>query len=955
MAIKKKISQLDPYGSNDETKNVKDLYEVSKNIGTVGTPIYVSAKQELSELQRNLKLRLVNNTTFHTDSATLVADSFNVFTCSDTASSYTFAAPTDASYNNKPIIFQVNVPTGDENDLLDISITDVRKGSSSINGYETITITNVSQTLFLYCFNSDWRLISISNQIPDLSTYLEKNTPIAPATKTKIAYDANGLILGGYDADIEDILETTNYKWYSAVDKAKVADLSGVNSGDNAVNTTSNAYADSLVVGLLDDRGNYNPSTNSNQYPTTGGSGTSGAIKKGDLWSINGLGSGVSASIGGKTVTDGDVIRALIDTPSQTDSNWNITENNFGYVAENLNNKTNTVTGNETSTTLYASVKGLVDWVSSLYQTLANKDATGGYVGLTLFKINFKNISNTFTSFFTNSNTASRTYTFQDRNGTIADDTDVTNLYTIETWSTNANYTVSSTTAKILIINQTGTLTTTRTLTLGTLPTGTIVLVCAGLSVTSVINIDVVGTFNNGGSSDILIKIANSATQFNSRGGGAYNSIAPVFGGTLSTDYLTYWNGSNLVTTPFYFDHSATPTVLQMNSNGRIQMISSASDSNYSVYVGKSVSGYDYDCQIINSYSSGLKQITNQAAAGDSALTHGYGDYLDNRTSGNYVKRIDVTDKTSTERDNNTGVNNGTELRNRFGSAFSGTPPNNYGLGDYFSIKPSSDNTFDATGGAFFRLLDNSAKKYGFIWYINSVKKFTIHESKGVQIGIPTATDSALSVQSTTQGSRPFSEYTYTAMNALTSINNGCQVSVVEATNKDGIYIYNSTYSLWLSANYIMNQYVMSFPRNIGFAAQTPVANTIYGETIRIEKDIIVTKMGCYTVASNGSETWYLDIYDMSGNRLTGGTLTPSTQNDEVFCTVAFVRLVAQTEYKLTLRSNGTNASFAKKDGFSTSSTRLSWTATGVTGSSPSTLPTVTNSVIQPFISLETA
>lgn len=55
----------------------------------------------------------------------------------------------------------------------------------------------------------------------------------------------------------------------------------------------------------------------------------------------------------------------------------------------------------------------------------ANKDATGGYAGLTLFKINFKNAANTFTSFFTNTNTAARTYTFQDRDGIIADSTDL--------------------------------------------------------------------------------------------------------------------------------------------------------------------------------------------------------------------------------------------------------------------------------------------------------------------------------------------------------------------------------------------------------------------------------------------------------------------------------------------------------------------------------------------------
>lgn len=59
------------------------------------------------------------------------------------------------------------------------------------------------------------------------------------------------------------------------------------------------------------------------------------------------------------------------------------------------------------------------------YQAASGKDASGGYAGLTSLKINFKNVLNTFTSFFTNSNTAARTYTFQNRDGTIADDTDL--------------------------------------------------------------------------------------------------------------------------------------------------------------------------------------------------------------------------------------------------------------------------------------------------------------------------------------------------------------------------------------------------------------------------------------------------------------------------------------------------------------------------------------------------
>lgn len=88
------------------------------------------------------------------------------------------------------------------------------------------------------------------------------------------------------------------------------------------------AYADALVVSLLDDRGNYNAS--SNVFPSSGGSGAAGAILKGDLWTIS-----VAGTLGGHAVTPGDVVRALVDTPGSTDSNWAIGENNFGYVALN--------------------------------------------------------------------------------------------------------------------------------------------------------------------------------------------------------------------------------------------------------------------------------------------------------------------------------------------------------------------------------------------------------------------------------------------------------------------------------------------------------------------------------------------------------------------------------------------------------------------------------------------
>ena len=95
-------------------------------------------------------------------------------------------------------------------------------------------------------------------------------------------------------------------------------------------------------------------------------------------------------------------------------------------------NSTNAVLlarGNHTGVQTIATITDL-DTSLGAKEVSANKNANNGYVGLTLFKINFKNVLNTFTSFFTNSNTVSRTYTFQDRDGTILDGTDLNAINT---------------------------------------------------------------------------------------------------------------------------------------------------------------------------------------------------------------------------------------------------------------------------------------------------------------------------------------------------------------------------------------------------------------------------------------------------------------------------------------------------------------------------------------------
>jgi hypothetical protein len=91
-------------------------------------------------------------------------------------------------------------------------------------------------------------------------------------------------------------------------------------------------YADGLVVGLMDDRGNHNASLG--VYPSTGGSGAGGAVLKGDIWFIS-----VAGTIDSHYYEVGDSIRALVDNPAQVSANWGSMNSNLTYVPEDVANK----------------------------------------------------------------------------------------------------------------------------------------------------------------------------------------------------------------------------------------------------------------------------------------------------------------------------------------------------------------------------------------------------------------------------------------------------------------------------------------------------------------------------------------------------------------------------------------------------------------------------------------
>lgn len=128
---------------------------------------------------------------------------------------------------------------------------------------------------------------------------------------------------------------------------------------DTAILDASKIYTEGLVIGLLDDRGGWDAS--GDVFPSTGGSGIAGAIKKGDLWFIS-----ASGTLGGGLTQIGSSIRALVDDPGQTAGNWNIINTTLGFTPENNVNKSTSIIADAASDVKYPSVKAVYDWALSV-------------------------------------------------------------------------------------------------------------------------------------------------------------------------------------------------------------------------------------------------------------------------------------------------------------------------------------------------------------------------------------------------------------------------------------------------------------------------------------------------------------------------------------------------------------------------------------------------------------
>lgn len=85
---------------------------------------------------------------------------------------------------------------------------------------------------------------------------VDKNTTIVWSTKTKITYDAKGLVTAWADATTADIADSTNKRYVSDAQLTVIGNTSGTNTGDNAVNSlyswlsTSKQNADAWLTSI---------------------------------------------------------------------------------------------------------------------------------------------------------------------------------------------------------------------------------------------------------------------------------------------------------------------------------------------------------------------------------------------------------------------------------------------------------------------------------------------------------------------------------------------------------------------------------------------------------------------------------------------------------------------------------------------------------------------------------
>jgi len=153
----------------------------------------------------------------------------------------------------------------------------------------------------------------------DLAGKVDENASITGATKTKITYDAKGLVTAGADATTADIADSSNKRYVTDAQLTVIENTSGTNTGDQT-NITGNAGTVSTINGLISAGTNVTitgSGTQASPYNISSTGGGSGSPSGSDTYvQFNDGGSfGGDAGLTYNKTTDALTVTGLVHTP----------------------------------------------------------------------------------------------------------------------------------------------------------------------------------------------------------------------------------------------------------------------------------------------------------------------------------------------------------------------------------------------------------------------------------------------------------------------------------------------------------------------------------------------------------------------------------------------------------------------------------------------------------------
>lgn len=161
----------------------------------------------------------------------------------------------------------------------------------------------------------------------DLAGSWTVSNPILGIGELGIETDTGFIKIGNGTSNWVDLLYSGSPK--SSVGLGNVSNLAPIDLpvstaqalADTVILDAAKAYTDSSHTNHLIDVGEYAVS-DTNAYPTTGGTGTLGAILKGNVFTVIG-----SGTINTLSIKQHDTLRALVDDPTQDNADWLISSN----------------------------------------------------------------------------------------------------------------------------------------------------------------------------------------------------------------------------------------------------------------------------------------------------------------------------------------------------------------------------------------------------------------------------------------------------------------------------------------------------------------------------------------------------------------------------------------------------------------------------------------------------